>query len=72
MGKTFYIFSAWQNDRVIVIQLLQPIKDTFKILIIFNIKDNVKSVLHMLSAHNKNNCRDPTVGILIKLKLLTQ
>ena len=32
-------------------------------------KDDVKSVLRILSAHNKNNCRGPTVGILIKLKL---
>ena len=32
------------------------------------IKDHVKSVLRISSAHNKNNCRDPTVGILIKLE----
>ena len=32
-------------------------------------KGDVKSVLRILSAHNKNNCRGPTVGILIKLKL---
>ena len=32
------------------------------------IKDHVKSVLRISSAHNKNNCRGPTVGILIKLE----
>ena len=32
------------------------------------LKDHVKSVLRIFSAHNKNNCRDPTVGILIKLE----
>ena len=31
-------------------------------------KDHVKSVLCIFSAHNKHNCRDPTVGILIKLE----
>ena len=35
----------------------------------FVFKDHVKSVLRIFSAHNKHNCRDPTVGILIKLKL---
>ena len=32
------------------------------------IKDDVKSVLRILSARNKNNSRGATVGILIKLK----
>ena len=31
-------------------------------------KDHVKSVLRIFSAQNKNNCWDPTAGILIKLK----
>ena len=35
----------------------------------YHVKGDVKSVLRILSAHNKNNCRSPTVGILIKLKL---
>ena len=34
-----------------------------------SIKDDVKSVLRVLSAHDKNNCWDTAVGILIKLKL---
>ena len=29
---------------------------------------DVKTVLRTISAHNKNNCRDPTVEILFKLK----
>ena len=33
------------------------------------VRDDVKSVLRIFSAHNKNNCRNPTVGTLIKLKL---
>ena len=33
-----------------------------------NFKDHVKSVLRISSAHNKNNRRDPTIGILIKLE----
>ena len=32
------------------------------------IEDDVKSVLHILSAHNKNNSQGATIGILIKLK----
>ena len=31
-------------------------------------KSHVKCALRIFSAHNKNNCRDQTVGILIKLK----
>ena len=31
-----------------------------------SIKDDVKSVLRVLSAHDKNNCWDTAVGILIK------
>ena len=31
-----------------------------------SIKDDVKSVLRILSAHDKNNCWDTAVGILIK------
>ena len=64
------------NNSVMRLNLMNPEEIDSKMIMIivihsiFNLyKDEVKTILPILSAHNKNNCWDWTFGILIKLKL---